>query len=173
MIETSRLFIRPIADTDFSEVFRLMSDPEVMKHIRPATDNTEEVRGRMDAWEHYTRANPGLGVFWVEWKSDGAFVGYVVARHVDFNPATGEYEVGYTIAPEQWGKGLATEITQALCRYVFDRFGPEYIVAFTAFENQPSVHVLKKAGFEEVGERDIYGGSKELRLYRSGALFRI
>lgn len=166
MIETSRLFMRPIAVTDFPEVFRLMSDPEVMKHIRPATDDPEAVRSRMSDWDRYMQANPGLGVFWVEWKADGAFVGYVVARHVDFNPATGEYEVGYTIAPEHWGKGLATEITQGLCAYVFEQFGPHYIVAFTAFDNLPSIHVLKKAGFEDAGERDVYGGSKELRLYR-------
>ena len=166
MLETARLSIRPIADTDFLQVFRLLADPEVIKPLRPATSHPEVARERMEVWAKYTEANPGLGVFAVEWKDGGAFAGYVVARHVDFNPATGEYEVGYTLAKEHWGKGLATEITEALCQYIFERFDPEYIVAFTAFENLPSIHVLEKAGFKDAGERDIYGGSKELRRYQ-------
>jgi ribosomal-protein-alanine N-acetyltransferase len=165
MIETQRLFLRPVVETDFPDIYRLMSDPEVMKHIRPASDDPEPVRTRMGDWERYSLANPGLGVFLAEWKEDGAFAGYVVARHVDFDPATGEYEVGYTLAPEHWGKGLATEITRALSAYLFEHFRPGYVVAFTAVENLASQNVLLKAGFTDVGMRDVYGGSQEFRLY--------
>jgi RimJ/RimL family protein N-acetyltransferase len=165
MIETERLQLRPVVESDFPQIYRLMSDPEVMKHIRPVSDDPEPVRSRMADWARYTADQPGLGVFTAEWKSDGAFAGYVVARHVDFDPATGEYEVGYTLAPEHWGKGLATEITRALSDYLFAHFQPEYVVAFTAFENLASQKVLLKAGFTDAGIRDVYGGSQEFRLH--------
>ena len=164
-IETARIALRPVEDRDFPNIFRLMSDPEVMKHIRPASDDPEDTRKRMADWARYTDAHPGLGVFMAEWKADSAFIGYVVARHVDFDSSSGEYEVGYTLAPEQWGKGAATEITRTLCEYLFDRFGPEYVVAFTATENMASQQVLRKAGFSHIGLRDVYGGSEEYRLY--------
>ena len=165
MIHTARLLLRPVVETDFPEIYRLMSDAEVMKHIRPASDDPEPVRARMADWARYSRENPGLGVFLAEWKEDGAFAGYVVARHVDFDPTSGEYEVGYTLAPEHWGRGLATEITRALTDYLFGRFQPEYVVAFTAEENLASQNVLLKAGFADAGMRDVYGGSREFRLY--------
>lgn len=164
-IETTRIRLRPVEDHDFAHIFRLMSDPEVMKHIRPASDDPEDTRKRMADWARYAEAHPGLGVFIAEWKADGAFIGYVVARHVDFDSASGEYEVGYTLAPEQWGKGAATEITRALCAYLFERFGPEYVVAFTDSANVASQQVLTKAGFSHIGLRDVYGGSEEFRLY--------
>lgn len=167
MTETARLHIRPLLESDFPDVFRLQSDPNVMRYIRPATDDPEVVQGRIAEWIKYAQEQPGLGVFTVEWKENNLFVGYVVARHVNFDPATEEYEVGYTFAPEYWGQGLATEVTLALCDYLFQLIEPEYIVAFTAFENQASQHVLLKSGFTATGTRDIYeGGSKEFRLYR-------
>lgn len=167
MIETTRLYMRPILETDFPDIFRLQSDPEVMRHIRPATDDPDVVRGRMAEWMQYSQKQPGLGVYWVEWKENGSFVGYVVARHVAFDPATKEYEVGYTIAPEYWGQGLASELTPALCNYLFQLKQPEYIVAFTAFENSASQNVLLKSGFVETGTRNIYDGAcKEFRIYR-------
>jgi len=167
-METTRMHIRPILETDFPEVFRLQSDPDVMRHIRPATDDPEVVRARLAEWMNYGLKQPGLGVFILEWKENRAFVGYVVARHVAFDPATEEYEVGYTIAPEYWGQGLASEVTPALCDYLFQLKKPDYVVAFTAFENNTSQKVLLKSGFTETGTRNIYdGGSKEFRIYRS------
>ena len=165
-METTRLYIRPILETDFPDIFRLQSDPDVMRHIRPATDDPEVVRIRMAEWMNYSQKQPGLGVFILEWKENRSFVGYVVARHVAFDPTTEEYEVGYTIAPEYWGRGLASEVTPALCDYLFQLKQPEYIVAFTAFENSASQNVLLKSGFTETGTRNIYeGGSKEFRKY--------
>lgn len=165
MIETTRLRVRPIVESDFPNVFRIQSDPEIMHHIRPAVHDPEIVRGRMADWMKYNAEHPGLGVFALEWKETGAFAGYAVARHVDYNPATGEYEVGYIIAREYWGLGLATEVTRAMCVYLFESFRPPYIVAFTALENSASQHVLLKSGFTATGIRHIYDGdSKEFRL---------
>ena len=113
MIETTRLHIRPLVESDFPDVFRMQSDPAVMRYVRPAVNDPEVVRSRMAEWDKYGQEQPGLGVFAVEWKASGAFAGYAVARHVSFDPATGEYEVGYIIAPEYWGQGVASEVTQA------------------------------------------------------------
>lgn len=168
MIETKRLRIRAITEADFPYIFRIQSDPEIMFHIRPAVDDPEIVRSRMADWQKYNLEQPGLGTFAVEWLESGAFAGYVVARHVDFDPASGEYEVGYIIAKEHWGRGVASEVTPALCDYLFRRSYLDYVVAFTAFENTASQQVLLKSGFLETGVRNVYGGDcKEFRRYRS------
>ncbi len=169
MIETTRLHIRPLLESDFPDVFRMQSDPAVMRYIRPAVDDPEVVPmtyGRMDK---YCAGATGFRRICSRMESiRGLFAGYAVARHVSFDPATGEYEVGYIIAPEYWGQGVASEVTRALCAYLFQLKHPEYIVAFTAFENSASQQVLLKSGFTATGTRDIYdGGSKEFRLYHA------
>ena len=168
IFETPRLFVRTLLDTDFPHVYRMQSDPDAMRYIRAPVTDEQIVHERVTMWEAYRAKCPGLGVFALESKIDGAFVGYVTARHVDFDPATGEYEIGYAIAPECWGRGLASEIVPPLCRYLFDISGAPQLVAFTDPENIASQRVLLKSGFREVGTRKVYEGvSKEFRLEKS------
>lgn len=166
MLHTPRLHLRPLTEADFPHIYRLQSDPEVMRYIRAASSEEAPIRERMAAWADYALQNPGLGVWGMFLKEDGAFVGYATGRHVDFDAASGEYEVGYTLAPEHWGKGLATEVAQGVCRYLFDVIGAPEILAFTDPENHPSQQVLRKCGFVEAGRRVLYGG--ELLVFRLG-----
>jgi ribosomal-protein-alanine N-acetyltransferase len=169
IFETPRLIVRTLLDTDFPDIYRMQSDPVTMRYIRaPATDE-QPVRERIAMWENYREKCPGLGVFALEYKSDGAFAGYATARHVDFNPETGEYEIGYAVAPEWQGQGLASELVPPLCQYLFDRSGAPVLVAFTDPENAVSQRVLLKSGFRETGTRKVYDGvSKEFRLEKHG-----
>jgi len=170
IFETPRLLVRTLRDADFPHIYRMQSDLDTMRYIRaPATDE-QPVRERVAMWENYRAQCPGLGVFALENKSDGSFVGYVTARHVDFNPATGEYEVGYALASEWWGQGLASEIVPPLSQYLFEKSGAAHLVAFTDPDNIASQRVLLKSGYREVGTREIYDGvSKVFRLEKTGA----
>jgi ribosomal-protein-alanine N-acetyltransferase len=170
IFETPHLIVRTLLDSDFPHLFRLQSDPVTMRYIRaPATDE-QPVRERVAMWETYREKCPGLGVFALKHKQDESFAGYVTARHVDFDPATGEYEIGYAIAPEWWGQGLASEVVLPLCRYLFAKTGTPKIVAFTDPANVVSQRVLLKNGFREVGRRQVYEGvSAEFWLEKSEA----
>ncbi|MBV6440846.1 MAG: N-acetyltransferase [Haliscomenobacteraceae bacterium CHB4] len=158
IFETPRLIVRTLLDADFPHIYRMQSDPVTMRYIRAPVTDEQPVRERVAMWESYRAQCPGLGVFALENKTDGAFVGYVTARHVDFDPATGEYEVGYALAPEWWGQGLASEIVPPLSRYLFGLSGASHLVAFTDPENAASQRVLLKSGFREVGTRQVYEG---------------
>lgn len=165
LFQTPRLIARTLLDSDFPHIYRMQSDPDTMRYIRSPVTDEQPVRERIAMWEAYRAKCPGLGVFALENKSDSAFVGYVTARHVDFDPSTGEYEVGYAFAREWWGQGLASEIVPPLSRYLFEISGAEHLVAFTDPENIASQRVLLKSGFREVGTRQVYDGlSKEFWL---------
>jgi RimJ/RimL family protein N-acetyltransferase len=146
----------------------LLGDAATMRYIRAPLTDAQQVRERIDIWDTYARKCPGFGVFGLELKENGDFAGYATARHTDFNPETGEYEIGYVIAPVYWGRGLATEIVPPLCRYIFESTGAPYIVAFTDPGNSASQKVLLKCGFDIAGTRLIYEGvSTEFRLQNS------
>ena len=101
-------------------------------------------------------------------KENRSFVGYVVARHVAFDPTTEEYEVGYTIAPEYWGRGLATEAGEASIEYARGSLGLKKIVGLVHPENEASANVLTKLGFRANGSARLRElGDQELVLYEA------
>jgi [ribosomal protein S5]-alanine N-acetyltransferase len=67
-------------------------------------------------------------------------------------PADGVVEVAYAIAPDQEGKGYATEAAQALVAYAFAFAEVRVVRAHTLPESIASKRVLAKSGFRYVGE---------------------
>ena len=57
-----------------------------------------------------------------------------------------EIEIGYWLAPDYWGEGLATEAAQAVMRYGRERLGLRQIAAVAHPENKASIRVLEKIG---------------------------
>lgn len=166
VFETPRLLLRRPEPADFSWFFSAMSDPVVMRYIRTPMTEEQAVRDRIASWEVYREQFPNLGVFVAVQKSDGAFAGYCVARHVNFDTESTEIEIGYTFLKPYWGMGLASELVPVLCQYGFSHSRAPYLVAFTDPENQASQRVLLKNGFELFGQRKVYEGiSNEYRLH--------
>jgi len=68
--------------------------------------------------------------------------------------ASGMVEIAYGVAPAFQGRGYATEIARALCAYALESDLVQLLRAHTLPEPNASTRVLKKNGFEFVGEVD-------------------
>jgi [ribosomal protein S5]-alanine N-acetyltransferase len=55
-------------------------------------------------------------------------------------------EVGWSIAPERWGEGLATEAGRASLGWGFDIAGLDRVVSYTLRDNLASRRVMDKLG---------------------------
>lgn len=77
------------------------------------------------------------------YRENGELIGFCGLDHLWGGE---EIEIGYWLAPDYWGKGLATEAAQAVLRYGFGRLGLLRIVAVAHPENQASIRVLEKLG---------------------------
>ena len=64
--------------------------------------------------------------------------------------AQGRLTLGYALAPEAWGKGLASEAVEAMVEAAFVMTAAVEIVASARVENPASRRVLEKAGLEYV-----------------------
>jgi RimJ/RimL family protein N-acetyltransferase len=73
-------------------------------------------------------------------------------------------EVGWSIAPERWGQGLATEAAAASIAWGFDRVGLAEIVSFAMIENVASLRVMEKLGMRY--ERKFLRAGLPHALYR-------
>ncbi len=60
-------------------------------------------------------------------------------------------ELGYYIAEEYWGRGIATEAVKQICKYVFERSDILRIYAEPFAYNTASCRVLEKSGFKHEG----------------------
>ncbi len=60
-----------------------------------------------------------------------------------------EVEIGFTLAPEQQGKGLAREAVRALLTHLFSKLGKRRVLAVTDAENKPAQELLLTLGFFE------------------------
>lgn len=79
--------------------------------------------------------------------ADGALVGFGGFKGA---PANGEVEIGYAVAPERRGRGLATAAAGVMVERARSA-GVRVVLAHTLAEPNPSTSVLAKCGFTRVG----------------------
>lgn len=65
-------------------------------------------------------------------------------------PIDGVVAIGYSLLPQYQRKGFATEAVQALATWAFSHPEVRKIIAETLPDNEPSIQVLKRAGFGKV-----------------------
>jgi RimJ/RimL family protein N-acetyltransferase len=144
-ITTSRLTLRSWGNEDAAAMLALSTDPEVMRYFpRPMT--AEQVH------EFVTRHRALLaagrpGLFAVETRADGRFIGFVGLAEATFEaPFMPCVEVGWRLVRAAWGQGYATEAARAALDHGFDALGLDEVVSFTAVVNTPSIAVMRRLG---------------------------
>jgi len=151
VLETPRLLLRTWRDTDLDDLVWLHSQVQASRYLsitgQPWT--RDEAAGRMTGWAEEYRLH-GVTKFKLQRRDDERFVG---RPGVSMFAATGQFELGYAIAPEFWGQGYATEIAGALANFFFDRKIRDHFIAFAHVDNTASLNVLEKIGmrFQHTG----------------------
>ncbi len=62
-----------------------------------------------------------------------------------------EWEIGWAVHPEEWGKGYATEAARYVMDWAFHQFNLHRIVAYCHANNVASVRVMEKLGMHRDG----------------------
>ena len=144
-LTTERLILRPWRDEDFEPYAALNADPRVMEHY-PATQSRAE--SDLGALRIKTRIEEqGWGLWAMELRSTGGFVGFTGLQRPHFEAHfTPCVEIGWRVAYDFWGQGLAPEAARASLAYGFEQLGLDEIVAMTATDNLRSMRVMEKTG---------------------------
>lgn len=100
----------------------------------------------------------GVCVFHVLLDGDGTVVG----RFNLYDLVDGTAEVGYRVAEQVAGRGVATSTLRKLCRLAAKQYELRTLKAATSNENVASQRVLEKAGFVSVGPTDVGGRPGQL-----------
>lgn len=150
MIETERLILRPWREDDIPPFAEMNSDKEVMEYLPKCLSLEETV-------QFYSRTVAehsifGYGLYAVETKYDGCFIGYVGFHHFDFDTEFSPgIEIGWRLAREHWNQGYATEAAKACFDYARRNCLFNEIYSFTTICNHRSERVMQKIGMNKVG----------------------
>jgi len=147
-IRTRRLFLRPAWPEDARAVRDAVGRWEVVKNLArapwpyTAADAEAFVSGRI------LTPREASFLIWKRTSGDPELVG-----SIGFGPwlAAGSHEIGYWIAPDEWGRGYATEAGRAVLGLAFDGLRLPKLGAGHFVDNPASGAVLRKLGFVPTG----------------------
>ena len=159
-LETEHLVLRMFQEGDFEAYARIGADPDVARYIGNGLPLT-----RQEAWRGLAAhighwALRGYGMYALEEKATGEFVG----RAGFFDPEGWPgFEIGWTLARECWGRGCATEAARRLLDHAFADLGREHVISVIQPGNAASVRVAERIG--ERLERTVELGGREVLIY--------
>ncbi|MFU1792829.1 GNAT family N-acetyltransferase [Paenibacillus azoreducens] len=149
IIVTERLILREVATGDAHDMFKYLSDEDVVKHIGLAPFQTIK-----DAWDEINWYNSiieeGTGIRWGITLKD---VGEIIGSCGFLNMVTKHHraEVGFELSKDYWGKGIASEALEAVIKFGFNHYQLERIEALIEPANLPSQKLVERQGFTREG----------------------
>ncbi|WP_216843046.1 GNAT family N-acetyltransferase [Granulicella sp. S190] len=142
---TERLVLRRWRESDKAPFRKLNADARVAAFLRGPLDAVAS-DAMVERIERHFERN-GFGLFAVEVRESGEFAGFIGLSVADFAAAfTPAVEIGWRLAAEHWGKGLATEGAREVLCYGFDEIGLSDVVSFTVPANARSRAVMERLG---------------------------
>ena len=150
MIETPRLVLRELTESDAPALLALYRDPAVMRFMGPPPESLEAERANIAAHRVRYYARRGYGLWAVVRRDSGELVGRCGLLDAEI-AGREEVEVSYLLAPAHWGLGLATEAAGAALAYAVGPLALDRVVAVVAPENERSRRVAERLGMRYEG----------------------
>lgn len=161
LLQTDNLIIRKLSVDDASFIFELVNMPAWLQYI-----GDRGVRTLPDA-EQYIKNGPmasyakfGFGLYLVALKDTNEPIGMcgLLKRDTLEDP-----DIGFAFLQKFTGNGYAFESAAAVLTYGKNVLGLSRIVAITTKDNNSSIKLLKRLGFEF--EKHITFNNEELKLF--------
>lgn len=158
ILETDRLRMRPLAESDVDAMEHFCTNPEVRRYLWD--DQILERNAVVEIIDNSRTSfdDEGFGFFALELRDDAVdaagLIGFCGHRRFEDGE---QIELIYGILPEHWGIGLVSEAATEALRDVFDRCGVDRVIAATDTPNQRSVRVMQRLGMTFDCRREFHG----------------
>jgi RimJ/RimL family protein N-acetyltransferase len=145
-LQTERLVLRPFHDDDVDAYFVVLDTPEVRRSLHlPEALSRDDAWQQMAVWRGQWELR-GSGQWALIRRDDGAFLGRA-GLHRPERVGWPGLEVGWTLHPDHWGQGYATEAGRASIDWAFANHGVDQLVSCILAENTASQNVARRLGF--------------------------
>ncbi|MBP1560719.1 MAG: GNAT family N-acetyltransferase [Oscillospiraceae bacterium] len=149
ILETDRLILRKLTYDDFSDLYDVLADSDIMQHY-PYTFDENRVRNWIGRNIERYRTD-GFGLWAVVLKENGKMIGDCGITMQNIN---GEMlpEIGYHINKAYQKKGYASEAAAGCMRYGFEELNFGSLYSYMKYTNEASARVAVKNGMSFIGE---------------------
>jgi len=156
ILTTERLRLEPFDDHHFEGLQAINRMPEVMRFLSGQPETPAQTRAAIalvkGRWAEY-------GFSWwafVE-RATERVVGAGCIQYLGRDPGN-PHEIGWRLAPDKWGQGLASEAARAMAAFAFERLEAPLLVAVCRPENTNSARVMEGLGMRYRGLETWYDG---------------
>ena len=156
-LETDRLTIREIRDTDLEGIFELDSNTEVHKYLGNNPIKTQEEAKKIIKFIRNQYIERGIGRFAVIEKKSDEFIGWSgfklnKGEKETLNGFDNFIDIGYRLIPKYWKKGYGLEAAIACLEFGFKTLNYDIIYGAADVKNLGSNKILQKIGLQFVNE---------------------
>lgn len=162
-LQTERLKLRELTTDDAPFIVNLLNQPSFLrfigdKGVRTLDDaQTYLTNGPIDSYQRH-----GFGLYLVDLPDSNTPIGMCGLVKRDSLP---HVDLGFAFLPEFWGEGYALEAAAAVLKYAREFLKLDRIVAITDPDNEASIKLLQKLGFEFDGMTKLSDDAPEIRLF--------
>ena len=151
LFETERLLLREMLPEDYDDLFSMSSDADVMRYMGDGSVRSrEQTMAELERLLSYYVRKPGLGLWATLLKDSYQFVG---ASGLVYYDDTSDIGLTFLFAKEHWNNGYATEVSEALLKYGFEKLGLQKIACRANVDNKAAVTVMEKIGMRHIENR--------------------
>ena len=145
ILETKRLILREMVDTDFDALKKVISDPINMKYYPKPYDDLGVNRWRKWCIDSYKKN--GFGLWAAVLKETNEMIGDcgVSMQYIDneWKP-----EIGYHLRLDCHNQGIGREMSQAVRDYFFTHFDYDEVYSYMNKDNIPSIKTAEANGMK-------------------------
>lgn len=151
VLETERLLFRGHELEDLDPYCVIEADPEARRFVGGNPRAREAAEQKFRA-VYLPPVKNRMGLCATVFKPEGRYIGYcgIYPRFRAADAIPGEGSLGFYLAREYWGEGLATEAGRAFIDFGFSELKLARIVATVEVGNDASLRVLQKLGFRSL-----------------------
>ncbi len=148
VIKTGRLLLRRFEENDLENVFKGLSDPDVIKYYGISFDSLEATKEQMDWFNGLEKS--GTGIWWAVCSSDNKTF-YGAGGLNNLSKEHKKAEIGFWLLPEFWGQRIMIEAMPFICDYGFNMLGLHRIEGYVESENTNCKKTMTKLDFQLEG----------------------
>lgn len=149
-IKSERLILKELTETDLDFIYKMQSNEFVYFYEEDKEPTKEQV------YKNYTKKITRMS------QDKNQFFIFIISTHPEGIPIgeiqiqlnweeIKEWEIGYTLHPDYWGNGYASEASKMLLTHVFENLKAHKVVAFCNANNKKSAALMERIGMKRDG----------------------
>lgn len=170
LLQSKRILLRPIAESDYKIIFDLRSDKSVNKFIDRFV--MKDIEESIEFIRKIIKYNvSGESCYWIISQLDETSAMGTICLW-NFNHDKTIAEIGFELLPAFQGYGYVSESIDLVLDFAFNDLMMKEITAWAHHKNFGSLKVLQKKGFHFEGEKIVDGTTVESITYSTYSISR-